>query len=189
MSDHRTEGIAPERDADEDGIPARRLQRFTSSPRRTGLLAAVAIALFIVFLAAPTTKIYLDQKAEIEQLEASIQEKSADRDELKDELELWENPDYVRQQAGERLLMVEPGQRSYLVVGADEVGSGAPDTSAVEESAGSPAWADALWGSLKDSAWPQRTQDGSAGEFPELGGGQDPAQDETAPSETPAPTD
>ena len=133
MSDHRTEDRAPRSErgsepdpAERDEAPARSLRRFTTSSGSRRLLWVVAIVLFIVFLAAPTTKIYLDQQAEIAELEASIEEKSADRDALQDELELWENPDYVEQQAGERLMMVEPGQRSYLVVGADEVGRGAP---------------------------------------------------------------
>lgn len=188
MSDHRTEDRAPGSErgsaqdpAERDDPPTRSLRRFTTSSGSRRLLWAVAIGLFIVFLAAPTTKIYVDQQAEIAELQASIEEKSADRDDLQDELELWENPDYVRQQAGERLMMVEPGQRSYLVVGADEVGAGAADTSAVEESAGSPAWADALWGSLKDSAWPQRAED-SAGQFPQL----DETQED--PSASPSPT-
>ncbi|MDH5151902.1 FtsB family cell division protein [Kocuria palustris] len=188
MSDHRTEDRAPRSErgsepdpAERDEAPARSLRRYTTSSGSRRLLWVVVIVLFIVFLAAPTTKIYLDQQAEIAELEASIEEKSADRDALQDELELWENPDYVEQQAGERLMMVEPGQRSYLVVGADEVGTGAADTSAVEESAGRPAWADALWGSLKDSAWPQRDED-SADSFPEL----DKAQED--PSASPSPT-
>lgn len=187
MSDHRTEDRAPgsERGSAQDPaerheVPARSLRRFTTSSGSRRVLWAVAIGLFIIFLAAPTTKIYLDQKAEIAELEASIEEKTDDRDALQDELELWENPDYIRQQAGERLMMVEPGQRSYLVVGADEVGTGAADTSAVEESAGRPAWADALWGSLKDSAWPQRADD-SAGEFPQI----DETQQEPADSSSP----
>lgn len=196
MSDHRTEGLdpgagpgaEPERETDGRDAPARSLRRFTTSSGRRRMLWAVAIILFIVFLAAPTAKIYTDQQAEIAELETRIDQMTEDRDDLQDELDLWDNPDYVRQQAGERLMMVEPGQRSYLVVGADEVGSGAADTSAVEEAAGSPAWADALWGSVKDSAWPQRTHSG-AGEFPELGEQQAEPSDSPAPSESPETTE
>lgn len=132
------------------------LRRFTTSAARRRLLVAVATGLLMVCLAAPTTLIYLDQRSEIVQLEASIREKSAARDELRAELELWDDPEHVRQQAAQRLQMVEPGQRSYLVVGADEVAAGAPPSSAAVEEAGSPAWADALWESVKDSAWPQQ---------------------------------
>lgn len=149
---------------------------------RRRLLLVLVTFLLIVFLAAPTTKIYLDQRAEIQALEQSISENQTSRDELKRQVQLWEDPEYIRQQARERLLMVEPGQRSYLVVGGDGVGDQAPRSSAVQEEAGRAAWADALWGSVLDAGWPQeRTSPSQAENFPQLGGG-------PAPVATPEPT-
>lgn len=138
-------------------------------PRRRLLLAAATV-LLIVFLAAPTTKIYLDQRAEISALERSIQQNQASRDALEHKVSLWEDPEYVRQQARQRLMMVEPGQRSYLVVGAESKGDQAPRSSAVQEEAAQAAWADALWDSVLDSGWPEE-RDGSeqAEHFPQLG--------------------
>lgn len=185
MSDPRTADAEPEPGADPAEAPAGRLRRFTASRGRRRLLVGVAIVLLMIFLAAPTAKIYLDQQAEIEQLEASIADQRTTRDELQDELALWQDPEHMEQQASDRLMMVEPGQRSYLVVGADEVGTGAPSSSAVEEQAGSPAWADSLWGSVKDSAWPERGDRGAGSEsFPDLGGDDQAEQ----PQEAPAPT-
>lgn len=190
MSDSRTAGAEPA------AVPAGRLRRFTASRGRRRLLIGVAIVLLMIFLVAPTAKIYLDQQAEINELEASIADQRATRDELREELERWEDPEYMKQQAADRLMMVEPGQRSYLVVGADEVGTGAPSSSAVEEQAGNPAWADSLWDSVQDSAWPERSDQGRDAEsFPEIGGdGQDappqeePSSDASAPADS-APTD
>lgn len=180
MSDPRSAGDEPDRAP--EPLPSGRLRRYTTGRVRVGMLAALAFVLLMVFLAAPTTKIYLDQRAEIAQLEASIQEKTETRDALREELDLWENPEYVKQQAGERLMMVEPGQRSYLVVGADEVGEQAPSSSALGEEARSPAWADALWGSVKDSAWPERrARSDAAQSFP--------GEEQQDPATDPAPSD
>lgn len=153
---------------------------------RRRLLLAVVTVLLIVFLAAPTTKIYLDQRAEIQALQQSISENQTARDDLKRQVQLWEDPEYIRQQARERLLMVEPGQRSYLVVGADTVGDQAPQSSAIQEEAGRAAWADALWGSVLDAGWPQeRTSPSQAENFPQLGGATEPEQ---SPEPTSTPT-
>lgn len=161
-------------------LPAGVLRGFGSRRR---LLLVLVTFLLIVFLAAPTTKIYLDQRAEMQALEQSISENQTERDDLKRQVQLWEDPEYIRQQARERLLMVEPGQRSYLVVGGDTVGDQAPQSSAVQEEADRAAWADALWDSVLDAGWPQeRTSPSQAENFPQLGGG-------TEPSATPEPTD
>ncbi|KAA9394653.1 septum formation initiator family protein [Kocuria coralli] len=144
---------------------------------RRRMLLLIATVLLMVFLAAPTTKIYLDQRAEIRSLEQSISENQTARDDLQHEVSLWDDPAYVRQQARNRLLMVEPGERSYLVVGADSLGDEAPESSAVQEEADRPAWADALWGSVLDSGWPeQRTSPSQAENFPQLGDAAQPTE-------------
>lgn len=173
--DHPSASTDPTRQS----LPAGVLSGFGSRRR---LLLAVVTVLLIVFLAAPTTKIYLDQRAEIQTLQQSISENQSSRDDLKHQVQLWEDPEYIRQQARERLLMVEPGQRSYLVVGAEAVGDQAPQSSAIQEEADRAAWADALWGSVLDAGWPQeRTSPSQAENFPQLGGAPEPEQ-------TPEPT-
>lgn len=158
---------------------------------RRRMLLVVVTVLMIVFLAAPTTKIYLDQRAEIRSLEQSIEERQTTRDELSQEVSMWEDPEYVKQQARDRLLMVEPGQRSYLVVGADTLGDQAPESSAVQEEADRAAWADALWGSVLDAGWPEeRTGPSQAENFPQLLGGDEPSPEPTNATPTPeAPQD
>lgn len=140
--------------------------------------------LLIVFLAAPTTKIYLDQRAEIIALERSIQQNQASRDDLEHKVSLWDDSEYVRQQARQRLMLVDPGQRSYMVVGADDIGQQAPRSSAVQEEADNAAWADAVWESVLDAAWPQQRGDTEHTEhFPQLGGESEGQQN--APTESP----
>ncbi|MDO5617541.1 FtsB family cell division protein [Kocuria sp.] len=166
------------RTASTDSLSVARVARGFSARRR--LLLVIVTILLIVFLAAPTTKIYLDQRAEINALQQNIAQTQTSRDELERQVKLWDDPEYVRQQARERLLMVEPGQRSYLVVGADAVGDQAPQSSAVQEEADRAAWADALWGSVLDAGWPQeRTSSSQAENFPQLGGGSVPEATET----------
>ncbi|ROZ61960.1 septum formation initiator family protein [Kocuria soli] len=181
--DARTDDGSPE------PLSAARLAGGFSARRR--MLLAVVTVLLVVFLAAPTTKIYLDQRAEVRALEQSIAEKQAARDDLSTEVKLWEDPAYVRQQARERLLMVEPGQRSYLVVGADGLGTEAPKSSAVQEEADRPAWADALWGSVLDSGWPEeRTAPSQAENFPQLAEGEATPEDSAGkPTGSATPTD
>ena len=44
---------------------------------------------------------------------------------------------------------------AYLVLGAEETGRQAAESSAEQVEAGKPAWADGLWQSVVDSAFPQ----------------------------------
>jgi len=126
------------------------------TPARTfsgRFLALTLVAVLIVFLAAPTTKIFLEQRAEIAALEASIADMEAEQDSLERQVEQWSDETYVKQQARDRLLYVMPGERSYLVVGAEEMEGAVVDSSAAQAEAEQPAWVDALWGSVVASAY------------------------------------
>lgn len=128
----------------------------TPTPARTfsgRLLALVLVAVLIVFLAAPTTKIYLEQRAEIAELERSVAQMETEGASLEAQLEQWSDETYIQQQARERLLYVMPGERSYIVVGAEEMQGAVVDSSAAQAEAAKPAWVDALWQSVVASAY------------------------------------
>ena len=126
------------------------------TPARTfsgRFLVLTLVAVLIVFLAAPTTKIWLEQRAEIAALEQAIAGMEAEQASLEDRVEQWSDETYVKQQARDRLLYVMPGERSYLVVGAEEMDGAAVDSSAAQIEAEKPAWVDALWQSVVASAY------------------------------------
>jgi cell division protein FtsB len=116
-------------------------------------LILTLVAVLIVFLAAPTTKIFLEQRAEIAQLERAIAAMEAQQASLEDQVDQWSDETYVKQQARDRLLYVMPGERSYLVVGAEEMDGAVVDSSAAQVEAEKPAWVDALWQSVVASAY------------------------------------
>lgn len=119
------------------------------------LIALIVVATLILFLAAPTAKIFFDQRAQITALEESIAAKEREQQQLKRQEERWGDDAYVEQQARERMFYVMPGERAYLVLGADQTGRQAPESSAEQVEAGKPAWADGLWQSVVDSAFPR----------------------------------
>lgn len=126
------------------------------TPARTfsgRLLVLVLVAVLIIFLAAPTTKIYLEQRAEIAALERSVAQMETEEASLEAQLEQWSDETYIKQQARQRLLYVMPGERSYIVVGAEEMQDAVVDSSAAQAEAAKPAWVDALWQSVVASAY------------------------------------
>ncbi|WP_369066631.1 FtsB family cell division protein [Kocuria carniphila] len=119
------------------------------------LIALIVVATLILFLAAPTAKIFFDQRAQIAALEESIAAKEQEQQQLKLQEERWGDDAYVEQQARERMFYVMPGERAYLVLGAEQTGRQAAESSAEQVEAGKPAWADGLWQSVVDSAFPR----------------------------------
>lgn len=123
------------------------------------LIALIVVATLILFLAAPTAKIFFDQRAQIAALEESIAAKEQEQQQLKLQEERWGDEAYVEQQARERMFYVMPGERAYLVLGAEQTGRQAAESSAEQVEAGKPAWADGLWQSVVDSAFPRTEPD------------------------------
>ncbi|WP_367402288.1 FtsB family cell division protein [Kocuria marina] len=118
------------------------------------LVALIVVATLIVFLAAPTTKIFFDQRAQISALQQSIAREQERQQQLKHEEQLWADDSYVEQQARERMSYVMPGENAYLVIGAQPGVRQSVESSAEQVEASKPAWADGLWQSVVDSAYP-----------------------------------
>ncbi|WPR65481.1 septum formation initiator family protein [Glutamicibacter protophormiae] len=122
--------------------------------RFSGRIAAliVVFAFFAVML-VPTVNYYRTQMAQINELRASIAAMEAQRDELKAEIARWDDPLYIKQQARERINLVMPGEKLYMVVGekpADESAeSGNGSTYEVRQEL---PWVDALIDSITRSA-------------------------------------
>jgi cell division protein FtsB len=117
------------------------------------MLALAVVMIAITIMLAPTVKIFIDKRAEIAALEADIAASKADQDELKRQVSRWQDPNYVKQQARDRINMVMPGETGYWVFGSDLPAgeSAGPPGAAAQDPANLP-WVDSLWESIRRSA-------------------------------------
>ena len=85
---------------------------------RTFAIAGIffALALFL----APPIKNYFTQRAQISALQSQLSSDRAALEAAKKELLLWQDPEYIKSQARERLHFVMPGERQYIVTGGDD---------------------------------------------------------------------
>ena len=130
---------------DNDPQPARQF-----SGRTVALLSVLFIAALIM---AQPLQLLLEQQADIAQARQQLSQEEQREQELKTQLERWEDPAYVQQQARERFNMVMPGERKYLVIGDEEFEDSAesePNVATVEKDV-EMGWADRLWGSMLNS--------------------------------------
>ena len=72
---------------------------------------------------------------------------------LEDQIDRWDDPAYVKQQAKERFGWVTLGEVGYRVIGSDGKVQGAdvPTLDSPRAAATSPQWYDKLWGSMKEA--------------------------------------
>ncbi len=80
------------------------------------------LILFIVLFAvtvtlAPPTQHYFAQRAQISALEADVESNRKKLEEARAELQRWQDPEYIKSQARERLHFVLPGERQYIILG------------------------------------------------------------------------
>lgn len=118
------------------------------------MLALAVVMIAITIMLAPTVRIFLEKRAEISALEAEIESKKSEQAELNKQLSRWQDPNYVKQQARDRINMVMPGETGYWVFGGD-VPAGTPGGRTGSGASGNPAnlpWVDALWESIRRSA-------------------------------------
>lgn len=88
-------------------------------PARVLIIALVLLGAFIITF--PSLRGYLSQRAQYDAILHQIEEAEAVSTALEAELAKWQDDDYVRSQARERLSYVMPGETTYIVVGADAV--------------------------------------------------------------------
>ena len=118
------------------------------------LLALGVVMIAITILLAPTVKIFLDKRAEIAALQADIAAKQNKQEDLKRQVSRWQDPNYVKQQARDRINMVMPGETGYWVFGSDlpaAQSSGTAGAASAQDPANLP-WVDSLWESIRRSA-------------------------------------
>ncbi len=117
---------------------------------RTLVLASVlGLAFALVW---PSARVYLDQRAQINDLSAQRDTAQAQVDDLNAQLNRWNDPAYVVAQARERLAYVFPGETPYRVVDpevARPAAVGSVDAARAGETDGSNGpWYDKMWVSI-----------------------------------------
>jgi cell division protein FtsB len=94
---------------------ARRQLRFGRRRTSNRLLALSAILFFLALTSAPPVKHYFTQRAQISALKSQLSADQLALQKARKELLLWQDPEYIKSQARERLHFVMPGERQYIV--------------------------------------------------------------------------
>ena len=94
---------------------ARRQLRFRRRRTSNRVLALSAIFFILALTIAPPVKNYFTQRAQISALKAQLSADNSALQKAREELLLWQDPDYIKSQARERLHFVLPGERQYIV--------------------------------------------------------------------------
>ena len=103
---------------------SRRPSRRLSSNRRKSRanarpLALIAIIFIFTLTLAPPIKNYFTQRAQISALKSQVASDRTALEKARAELSIWQDPNYIKSQARERLHFVMPGERQYIVTGSD----------------------------------------------------------------------
>ncbi|WP_022873258.1 FtsB family cell division protein [Nesterenkonia alba] len=127
---------------------------------RTILLTIVALV--VLSFVVPTVRSYIQQQAEITELSADIRQEEQRQAELYSELNRWEDPEYIQQQARQRLQLVQPGESRYHLVG--DLHEEAAEVEAEQQEEPEEGWTGQLWDSVVDAAEGESADEGNAGE-------------------------
>ncbi len=94
---------------------ARRQLNFNRRRNSGRALALWAIFFILALAIAPPVKHYFTQRAQISALNSQLATNQKALDAARKELLLWQDPEYIKSQARERLHFVLPGERQYIV--------------------------------------------------------------------------
>lgn len=114
---------------------------------RTAVIALVLSGLALSY--AYPVRTYLEQRAEINALRDSQGDQRDRIDELKTDRAKWDDPDYVRAQARERLLLVQPGEELIIII--DDPEGAAADAGEKPPPEPDAPWYDDLWDSFNEA--------------------------------------
>lgn len=121
-------------------------------------MVVVAVALAISYLGS--LRIYLSQQHDLAVAEDEIRVRSTQIADLESELARWDDADYVKAQARDRLGWVMPGETGYRVVDSagNPIGGGVVIESeqSLPQGEHEPVWWDRLWGSIQTADAPKR---------------------------------
>jgi cell division protein FtsB len=117
------------------------------------MLALAVVMIAITIMLAPTVKIFFDKRAELAALSDDISARQTEGDRLRQQISRWQDPNYVKQQARDRINMVMPGETGYWVFGSDlPAGSSSSQNAAAAQDPADLPWVDSLWESVRRAA-------------------------------------
>lgn len=99
------------------GQPLRK--RVVKRPTGGSLLLIIGVVMGLTIL-VPTVQRVIAQRQEIAQIERDISQANEDIQRIKADNARWDDPAYVKAEARGRLLFVQPGDTTYVVIGADK---------------------------------------------------------------------
>lgn len=116
--------------------------------RRAVILLVVIAALALMY--ASSLRVYFNHRLQLAETRAEIAQREANIEKLQDEIQRWEDPEYVKAQARSRLGWVVPGEVGYRVVGPDgkPLGGGIELNQSADPLTGK-TWWQRLWGSIE----------------------------------------
>lgn len=140
--------------------PRKLARSFVELPKKVNPLVTVAVILVLAFVAlsvATPLRNYFQQRAELAEVNATIERQLAERDDLNEELDRYNSEAYVREQARTRLGVVEPGESAFRLMDP-RIDTSSPTDPGMEQDDTEPdPWYTQLWGSV---ATPDDEDDG-----------------------------
>ncbi|QCB28102.1 FtsB family cell division protein [Corynebacterium endometrii] len=141
-----------------------------------GVSVLIAVVLIILFAIAVPLRNYYDGRTELARLNESIASAQQEKERLQTEIERYQDPEYIRQEARRRLGLVAPGEVAYRIVDP-RMSQGESLSTDKQAESDQREWYEVLWDSVAEK--PQvSVVSGNGPETP-------PSAAETAP-ETPA---
>jgi cell division protein FtsB len=128
--------------------PARRVNAPRVQGRRSGRVAVLGLLLvaFVLTYAYPV-RVYLGQQAQIAQMERDQAAQRGHLVDLQAQIDRWNDPEYVIEQARDRLQLVRPGETLYVVTAPTPSDAATPHT-------GGTGWMGQLWSSVRGADHP-----------------------------------
>jgi cell division protein FtsB len=136
-------------------------------PRATGRMAILLIvAALLVVSFASSLNAFFHQRANINELNAQIEEREAKIKSLEQEQDRWEDPGYLQQQARERFNYQLPGEKTFIVL--DENGEPLDSSVELDDPASDvdsvpTTWWETAWGSMELAGNPPRSKSEAGG--------------------------
>lgn len=150
------------------------------------VIAVFLFAILAVIIIAPTAARYTSQQEQLRQVRAEYSEMQERSAQLEAELALWQNDDFVREQARSRLGYVVPGETLYVTRNQEEGSAQQQLAERVEQSnrtrrANTP-WYMTMWDSIRISGYSSDGTLDNPNDTPVFR----PGSQTPAPAETPA---
>ncbi|MBZ8176229.1 septum formation initiator family protein [Corynebacterium poyangense] len=133
----------------------RQKQRIGFHP--TVIAALVVVVIIMLLLVAKPLENYYQQRNEIARLQTSISAKQQEKAQLEEEIKRYDDPDYVREQARNRLGVIEQGETAFRVLDPRLQRESAGQISQREEESNR-TWYSVLWDSVTEPATPEEAQ-------------------------------